>query len=155
MAKDVKAFSESKPARRRSTTYLRRDAKFWQELIATWRGSGKSVNAFCRAQGVASSTFMKWRRSLEDSGRATEASELQIVDFLSVPIRDGRAVTEPGGTTPDLAQPSTWEEGPFGAKTAASSAIELILPGLRMKLTGAHADRLMRILATRLTRSGF
>ena len=155
MTKGVKVFSELKKVRRSGMSYLRRDANFWRELIAAWRGSGEGVKAFCRAQGVASSTFAKWRGTLEGSGRASEQSELQIADFLSVPVRDGVAVTEPVVTPSDLAPPRTWEEGPFGAKAAASSAIELILPGLRMKLTGAHADRLMRIVATRLTRSGF
>ena len=39
----------------------------WRALLARFAGSGQSVVAFCRGEGVSAASFHRWRRQLEDS----------------------------------------------------------------------------------------
>jgi transposase-like protein len=44
---------------------VRRSAEQWRELFTRQAGSGKSVEAFCEAEGVNTSLFYRWRRQLQ------------------------------------------------------------------------------------------
>jgi hypothetical protein len=157
MAKSVGEFVEAKKGRRSGMSYVRRDAEFWRELIVAWRNSGRGVKAFCRDEGVAASTFAKWRHRLESPQRANKDADLQVGDFIAVPVAEASAaqIVQAVVAEQEGSQPTSWDDGSLGAKTQAGSTIEVVLPGMRLKLAGAHADRLMRILVTRLTRAGF
>jgi hypothetical protein len=37
----------------------------WEEVLRRWQESGKSVRAYCRAEGLRESAFYFWRRELE------------------------------------------------------------------------------------------
>ena len=37
----------------------------WGEVLRRWKESGKSVRAYCRAEGLRESAFYFWRRELE------------------------------------------------------------------------------------------
>ena len=43
--------------------------KFWTELIARHKQSGKSVEAFCQENGVGSPLFYTWRKRLAGKSR--------------------------------------------------------------------------------------
>ena len=43
--------------------------KFWTELIARHKQSGKTVEAFCQENGVGSPAFYAWRKRLAGKGQ--------------------------------------------------------------------------------------
>lgn len=43
--------------------------KFWTELIARHKQSGKTVEAFCQENGVGSPSFYAWRKRLAEKGQ--------------------------------------------------------------------------------------
>ena len=43
--------------------------KFWRELIARHKQSGKSVEAFCQENGVGSPLFYTWRKRLAEKSQ--------------------------------------------------------------------------------------
>jgi len=53
--------------------YRRRDAAEWQTIIERQQTSGQSQAAFCRAEGLALSTFTRWQRILERGARRSSA----------------------------------------------------------------------------------
>ena len=40
---------------------------YWRDALARWRHSGRSVKAFCQAEGVSTPAFYAWRRRLDQS----------------------------------------------------------------------------------------
>lgn len=44
--------------------------KFWTELIGRHKQSGKTVEAFCRENGVGEPSFYAWRKRLAEKGQA-------------------------------------------------------------------------------------
>src|SRR5579859_4674031 len=50
--------------------------KFWAELIARHKQSGKSVEAFCQENGVGSPLFYTWRRRLAEKSQPVRAAEV-------------------------------------------------------------------------------
>jgi hypothetical protein len=38
--------------------------RYWEGMVRRWRGSGRSVAAFCRGEGLRDSAFYWWRRRL-------------------------------------------------------------------------------------------
>jgi len=51
----------------------------WRLLLAEWRRSGLSVQAFCRSHDLSEASFYLWRRKLEPAHRPKPA-------FLSVNV---------------------------------------------------------------------
>ncbi len=43
---------------------IRRSDKAWLAIFARYENSGQSQRDFCKAEGVALSTFLRWRRDL-------------------------------------------------------------------------------------------
>jgi len=43
--------------------------KFWTELIARHKQSGKTVEAFCQENAVGSAAFYTWRKRLAEKGQ--------------------------------------------------------------------------------------
>jgi len=43
--------------------------KFWTELIARHKQSGKTVEAFCQENGVGGPSFYAWRKRLAEKGQ--------------------------------------------------------------------------------------
>jgi len=59
----------------------------WRKVIAEQRDSGLSVEAFCRAQGLASSTFFARRQRLREADRP------KFVEVTAEPANDQTAVS--------------------------------------------------------------
>ena len=55
----------------------------WRTIFATWRSSGLSVAAFCRSRSLNMSSFYRWRKIIDDLGRALEPRPAQSF----VPVR--------------------------------------------------------------------
>ena len=58
-----------------SSSRKRRSKAQWTEILRQFESSGLSSSEFCRREGLASSSFQRWRRRL-DRKRATEFVEL-------------------------------------------------------------------------------
>jgi len=97
--------------------------QFWRRLLRQWRRSGLSIRAFCAQHDLSEPSFYAWRRTLAD--RDPPAPAFVPVTVLPEP---------PAPTTPDA---------------AASSGLELLLPGGRVLRVGAAFDAptLRRLLA--------
>ena len=54
--------------------WLRRSESAWRALIERQRGSGASIESFCRAEGVSRSTFERWRGILLSSDEMSRPS---------------------------------------------------------------------------------
>ena len=80
-------------------------AEQWRERLARQAGSGKSVAAFCREQGIATQTFYWWRNRLSR--------------------QEAGAVPRPAAATPFLDLGAM----PAAAAHAGSLSIRLDLPG--------------------------
>ena len=68
-----------------SVQRVHRGRSFWVEAVAAWESGEESVAAFCRRRGLATKTFYKWRRRLEqeqeqDNGSAPALLPVHVVD---------------------------------------------------------------------------
>jgi transposase-like protein len=66
-----------------SVQRVHRGRLFWVEAVAAWEAGEESVAAFCRRRGLATKTFYKWRRRLEqeqDNGSAPALLPVHVVD---------------------------------------------------------------------------
>jgi transposase len=45
----------------------------WQEVLRRWKESGRSVRAYCRAEGLRESAFYFWRGKLERCSQPSDA----------------------------------------------------------------------------------
>ena len=95
-----------------SITNIQR-AEQWRAHIAQQAGSGKSVAAFCREQGIATPTFYWWRNRLarQESGAAPRpAAATPFLDLGAMPVAtqsDGSLSIRlelPGGITLTIAR---------------------------------------------------
>lgn len=75
----------------------------WAALIEAQRASGQTVKAFCKAQGVATSSFFEWRRKLSAVGQSpkdarfvemavTQQAPAGAGELIELELRQGRRV---------------------------------------------------------------
>ena len=123
--------------------YYRHGDAFWLDLIARWKTSGIGVRKFCEQNGVATSTFHKRRADLAKCAvTMPTAVNVMTPDACFIPV------------LPDM---QTVSSAPVAAPVAAASiksiardSVIICSGGLRVELTGAHADRVVRQLLGRL-----
>ena len=120
--------------------YYRHGDAFWRELIARQAQSGQPIRQFCKANGVASSTFHKRRAQLAALPPNTQTDVVLTPEaaFLSVLAQPAMPDQVPASPNP-----------PPAIRTPRDSVV-LTLAGTRIELTGAHADRIVRYLLGRL-----
>jgi transposase-like protein len=120
--------------------YYRHDEAFWRDLISQQAQSGQTVRQFCKANGVATSTFHKWRTCLAALSVGTEADVVLTPEAAFVSV----------SPQPTLSVPLPPTVNPSSAIRASRDSVVLTLAGTRIELTGAHADRIVRHLLGRL-----
>jgi len=113
---------------------------FWREKIAEQAGSGLSVSAYCRREGLSANSFYGWRRALLSSGDegpgpgVSGQSRPGVVDGVFAPL----VVSGPGG-------------GGIGGEAVAERecGLEVVLPcGLFVRVRpGFDAATLTRLVA--------
>jgi hypothetical protein len=118
----------------------RQGEAFWGEMVTTWKASGIGARRFCREQGLAVSTFSLWRKKL--SGSVKENKPLLAVTadaaFIASNL-DGELAPQ----VPAVALPA--------ADAAASrDRVTLSLAGVRIELSGVHAERIVRFVLGQL-----
>lgn len=121
--------------------YYRHGEMFWRDLIARQPESGQGVRKFCLANGVAPSTFHKWRAALRPTMTAAGRAPISTPDAMFIPIlhEADRAVDPP-------------PEPPRGSSSRATARDSVIVTsgGMRVEMTGAYADRIVRHLLGRM-----
>jgi len=124
-----------------TSSHYRHGEIFWRDLIAGQAQSGQGVRKFCSANGVAYSTFHKWRTALANRGEVVESVALTTADAMFIPIVAETAAVASSPSVP-LPIPSP--------KSSARDSVVLTSGGVRIELSGAHADRIVRHLLARL-----
>lgn len=124
-------------ARPTGTRRPRQGEAFWREMVITWEASGLGVRCFCREQGLAVSTFDLWRKKF--AGESVEVDPLVVTpDAVFVAARpDG----EPLAPAPSVTTvPASFSR----------DRVTLSLAGVRIELTGTHAERIVRFVLGQL-----
>ena len=83
--------------------------RVWRAVIADWKRSGQTINAFCRTRQLTRSNFDRWRRILAteaDISSPPSASAFVPVRVVAEPmaevvLRSGVVVRVPLGTAPE------------------------------------------------------
>jgi len=107
----------------RKRRVVKRHAEQWARICEAQRTSGQTIEAFCREHGIADSSFSRWRKKLADAAKAQRVAESGI-RFLSVPLL-----------------------------SPAAEAVEVEVEGMRVRVRGPQATRLVETLVARM-RSG-
>lgn len=71
--------------------------RFWRGVLKRFRGSGLSVRAFCRREGVSEPSFYAWRRTIarRDRPSARPSSRSQrAIGFLPVRLTNAAPMRE-------------------------------------------------------------
>ncbi|MFL9951931.1 hypothetical protein PQR65_19735 [Paraburkholderia nemoris] len=116
----------------------RQGEAFWREMVMAWTTSGLGLRRFCREQGLAVSTFGLWRKKLSGEVRA-DAHPLAVTPDAAFIV--SRPDTAPATPAP----PSTAD-----ALSSSRDRVTLSLAGVRIELTGAHAERIVRFVLGQL-----
>jgi hypothetical protein len=123
---------------RRRARRPRQGEAFWREMVAAWKVSGVGTRCFCREQGLAVSTFGFCRKKF--AGETLAMSPLAVTADAAFVI--ARLEGEPAAT------PSS-----ASADTPASSTrdrVTLSLAGVRIEMSGVHAERIVRFVLGQL-----
>jgi len=74
----------------------------WQEILTRFAASGRSLAAFCRAEGISRSTFELWRRKLRSKKPSRKARKKPWREFVEVTPVSAPAI---GGWTVEIELP--------------------------------------------------
>ena len=116
----------------------RQGEAFWREMVAAWKMSGVGTRRFCREQGLAVSTFGLWRKKF--SGETPSTSSLAVTaDAAFVIARlEGEPAVTPSSASADTPSPSTRDR------------VTLSIAGVRIEMSGVHAERIVRFVLGQL-----
>jgi hypothetical protein len=121
--------------------YYRHGEEFWRDLIARQMQSGSEVRKFCVANGVASSTFHKWRKLLSDREVHSAPTTVSTPDAMFIPITAGS----------DAVNAAPPKPAPYlSPRSSSRDCVIVNSGGVRIELTGAHADQIVRHLLGRM-----
>jgi hypothetical protein len=116
----------------------RQGEAFWREMVTTWTASGLGAQQFCHEQGLAVSTFGLWRRKLSGEARAGAHPLVATPDAAFIVSHPDAS---PGTPMPPPA---------MDAPSPSRDRVTLSLVGVRIELTGAHAERIVRFVLGQL-----
>lgn len=63
---------------------VQRSAADWQAILHRFSSSGRSLAAFCRAEGISRSTLDVWRRKLEPKKGSRKRAPREFVEVTPV-----------------------------------------------------------------------
>ena len=100
----------------------------WRELVNEHRASGLSVDAFCKQQGLATSTFFNWARRFKSEPTSAAAQASADAAFVELEAPPASPITKADASA-----------------TSATSPIELVLPnGLVLRVGHGFDPRLLQ-----------
>jgi hypothetical protein len=117
----------------------RQGEAFWREMVTTWKASGIGARRFCREHGLAVSTFGLWRKKLSHSLKEIRAPLAITADaaFIMSDVEAGATPLSSGA--PAALDPS-----------CSRDRVVLSLAGVRIELSGVHAERIVRFVLGQL-----
>jgi hypothetical protein len=116
----------------------RQGEAFWREMVVAWTASGLGARRFRRERGLAVSTFGLWRKKLSGEARA-EGRPLELTP-------DAAFIVSRPDTAPATPAPLSTADAPSSSR----DRVTLSLAGVRIELTGAHAERIVRFVLGQL-----
>jgi hypothetical protein len=128
-----------------ATRYYRHGEPFWRELIVRQEQSGMGVRKFCVANGVAPSTFHKRRAMLREDNAGGALASLSTPEAMFIAVAEVRD---------DMSRASRSRRPPPQApapRTSPADSVVVTSGGMRIEMTGAHADRIVRHLLGRMS----
>jgi hypothetical protein len=113
----------------------------WSAIVTAWKASGVSARRFCREQGLAVSTLNLWRKTLSGSVKEHKPPLALTADaaFIASNLDDEWAPQLPAVTLPAAGVP------------VSRDRVTLSLAGVRIELSGVHAEPI-RAIRARTTR---
>ena len=118
----------------------RQGEAFWGEMVTAWKAGGIGARRFCREQGLAVSTFSLWRRKLSSPVKETRKPLAVTADAAFI-------VSDPdAGLAPRGASVAT----PAADASPSRDRVTLSLAGVRIELSGVHAERIVRFVLGQL-----
>ncbi|KAE8756946.1 hypothetical protein FSO04_26245 [Paraburkholderia madseniana] len=129
-----------KAATAMGTRRPRQGEAFWGEMLTTWKASGIGARRFCREQGLAVSTFSLWRKKLSGSVKEIKPPLAVTADaaFIASNLDCELAPQVPAVALPAADAP------------ASRDRVTLSLAGVRIELSGVHAERIVRFVLGQL-----
>ncbi|MFM0438515.1 hypothetical protein PQQ84_18800 [Paraburkholderia strydomiana] len=115
----------------------RQGEAFWREMVAAWKMSGVGTRRFCREQGLAVSIGL-WRKKF--TGETPATSPLAVTAdaaFVIARLEDEPAAT-PSSASADTPSSSTRDR------------VTLSIAGVRIEMSGVHAERIVRFVLGQL-----
>jgi hypothetical protein len=128
-----------KAATAMGTRRPRQGEAFWGEMVTTWKASGVGARRFCREQGLAVSTFSLWRKKLSSPVR-------EIKQPLAVTADAAFIMSPPDACATPL---SAGAQATLDASCSRDRVV-LSLAGVRIELSGVHAERIVRFVLGQL-----
>lgn len=118
----------------------RQGEAFWREMVAAWKMSGVGTRRFCREQGLAVSTFGLWRKKF--TGETPATSPLAVTADAAFVI--ARLEGEPAAT------PSSACADTPSSSSSTRDRVTLSIAGVRIEMSGVHAERIVRVVLGQL-----
>jgi transposase-like protein len=116
----------------------RQGEAFWREMVAAWKMSGVGTRRFCREQGLAVSTFGLWRKKLTSETPSTSPLAVTADAAFVIARLEGEPAATPSSASADTPSSSTRDR------------ITLSIAGVRIELSGVHAERIVRFVLGQL-----
>ena len=116
----------------------RQGEAFWREMVAAWKISGVGTRRFCREQGLAVSTFGLWRKKFTSETPSTSSLAVTADAAFVIARLEGEPASTPSSASADTPSSSTRDR------------ITLSIAGVRIELSGVHAERIVRVVLGQL-----
>ena len=84
----------------KTTQRIRRSHAQWREIFTQFEASRLSATAFCRQQGIAYGSFMRWRQRVE--GPTGHPSQVSADDWLPIQVAAGAQDDSPAARGWDI-----------------------------------------------------
>ena len=104
------------------------------------------VRRFCIANGVAPSTFHKRRAMLRQDNAGNAFASLSTPEAMFIAVAEVRDDISPASRSGRPLPPAP--------RTSTADSVVVTSGGMRIEMTGAHADRIVRHLLGRMTGVG-
>jgi transposase-like protein len=121
--------------------YYRYGEAFWRELIARQAQSSQGIRNFCQANGLATSTFHKWRAKLAERAEVASTEHRSVPDAMFIAVAH-----DPTPIAQERAEPTPLPQ----SRGNVRDSIIVTSGGMRVEMTGAYADRIVRHLLSRM-----
>jgi hypothetical protein len=109
-------------------------------MVAAWKMSGVGTRRFCREQGLAVSTFGLWRKKFTGETPATSPLAMTADAAFVIARLEGEPAATPSSASVDTPSSSS----------STRDRVTLSIAGVRIEMSGVHAERIVRFVLGQL-----